>query len=380
VKKVKTIVVDDSAFMRKVISDLLSGDPEIQVVGKARNGMEGIEQIKKLKPDVVTLDIEMPVMNGLQALEIIMKNHPVPVVMLSSLTQQGANETIQALEIGAVDFIRKPSGSISLDLHTIGAEIVEKVKAASQVNMIRLKQTRNIQSTPLPSQSSFSQLKTVETNPLIKAAPQINSRIPAAGVRGDSTKIPNLIAVGTSTGGPKALQILLRELPQSFNGTLVIVQHMPAGFTRSLAQRLDSLCNIRVMEAEDNQILEKGCAYIAPGNYHMEIKQQAGGQLCISLNQCPPRAGHRPSVDILFESVAAVQHPAKHAVIMTGMGSDGTVGLKGLKEKETVTAIAEDESTCVVFGMPRTAIQTGLVDKVVPLHNIAEELMRSLSR
>ncbi|WCK52878.1 chemotaxis response regulator protein-glutamate methylesterase [Aneurinibacillus sp. Ricciae_BoGa-3] len=379
-KKIKTLVVDDSAFMRKVIGDLLSEDPDIDVVGKARNGMEGIEQIKKLKPDVVTLDIEMPVMNGLQALEVIMKNHPVPVVMLSSLTQQGANETIQALEIGAVDFIRKPSGSISLDLHTIGAEIVEKVKAASQVNMMRMKQTRVTQTRPFPAQPISSQQQIPPVKPVVKATPEMSNQAPATGLRGDRTNIPNIIAVGTSTGGPKALQILLCELPESINGSLLIVQHMPAGFTRSLAQRLDSLCNIRVMEAEDNQIVEKGCAYVAPGNYHMEVKQQASGQFYISLNQNPARGGHRPAVDTLFESVAAVQHPAKHAVIMTGMGSDGTVGLKALKEKGLVTAIAEDESTCVVFGMPRTAIQTGLVDKVVPLHEIAEQLMLSLKR
>lgn len=188
----------------------------------------------------------------------------------------------------------------------------------------------------------------------------------------------SIIAVGTSTGGPKALQVFLKALPQHFKGSLVIVQHMPPGFTKSLAQRLNSLCEIEVCEAEHNQLLQNGHAYIAPGNYHMEVKQRADGALYLSLHQEPPRGGHRPSVDTLFESVASITHPSKYAVIMTGMGSDGTQGLKALKETGICTVIAEDESTCVVFGMPRAAIQAGTVDIVAPLHEISAQLMRCL--
>ncbi|MMZ54433.1 Chemotaxis response regulator protein-glutamate methylesterase [compost metagenome] len=192
-------------------------------------------------------------------------------------------------------------------------------------------------------------------------------------------KIENLIAVGTSTGGPKALQVLLKGLPRNFKGSMVIVQHMPPGFTKSLAQRLNSLCEIEVSEAEDNQVLQEGHAYIAPGNYHMEIKQRADGEIYISLNQAQPRGGHRPSVDTLFESITQIRHPSKYAIIMTGMGNDGTAGLKKLKETGVRSVIAEDESTCVVFGMPRAAIQAGTVDIIAPLHEISIQLMRYLN-
>ncbi|MED0674594.1 MULTISPECIES: protein-glutamate methylesterase/protein-glutamine glutaminase [Aneurinibacillus] len=375
---IRAVVVDDSAFMRKIISDLLAGDPDIQVVGKGRNGLEAIELVKKLSPDVITLDVEMPVMSGIEALEQIMKVSPLPVVMLSSLTQHGTSETIRALEMGAVDFISKPSGAISLDLHKIGAEIVQKVKEAAGVKVSRLIK---------------SEIAPLRVSPLLRSGGQHHPGSVLAEketVRDDNEKkiwhaedgrrnVHNLVAIGTSTGGPKALQVLLRDFPRDFRGAVVIVQHMPPGFTKSLAQRLNSLCEIEVTEAEDNQVLKEGHAYIAPGNYHMEIRQRTDGELYISLNQSQPRGGHRPSVDMLFESIARIHHPAKYAIIMTGMGSDGTAGLKKLKETGNCTVIAQDESTCVVFGMPRAAIRAGTVDIVAPLHEISVQLMRCLS-
>jgi two-component system chemotaxis response regulator CheB len=371
VPPIRVIVVDDSAFMRKVIGDLLEKDPEIQVIGKGKNGKEAVELVQKLSPDVVTLDVEMPIMNGLEALEQIMKDSPLPIVMLSSVTQQGESETIRALERGAVDFIPKPSGSISLDLHKVGAEIVQKVKAAARVKMSRLIKREEMKTTVRPVL-----LQEIPSSPA-SFLPNASEKM-GLSRKMNKGKINHLVAVGTSTGGPKALQVLLRDFPHDFNGAVVIVQHMPPGFTKSLAQRLDSLCEIQVTEAEDNQILQSGHAYIAPGNYHMEVKQRADGELYISLNQSQPRGGHRPSVDMLFESIAAIQHPAKYAIIMTGMGSDGTAGLKKLKETGIRTVIAEDESTCVVFGMPRSAIQAGTVDIVAPLHEISAQLMRCL--
>jgi two-component system chemotaxis response regulator CheB len=371
VPPIRVVVVDDSAFMRKVIGDLLEKDPGIQVIGKGKNGKEAIELVQKLSPDVVTLDVEMPIMNGLEALEQIMKDSPLPIVMLSSVTQQGASETIRALERGAIDFIPKPSGAISLDLHKMGAEIVQKVKAAARVKMshlIKREETKTYVRPMLLKETSSAPASFLPSaSEMIGLSRKMNKG-----------KVNHLVAVGTSTGGPKALQVLLRGFPRDFNGTVVIVQHMPPGFTKSLAQRLDSLCEIQVTEAEDNQILQSGHAYIAPGDYHMEVKQRADGELYISLNQSQPRGGHRPSVDMLFESIAAIQHPAKHAIIMTGMGSDGTAGLKKLKETGIRTVIAEDESTCVVFGMPRSAIQAGTVDIVAPLHEISAQLMRCL--
>lgn len=375
---IRVVVIDDSAFMRKVIGDLLEQDPGIQVVAKGRNGSEAMGLIKKWSPDVVTLDVEMPVMNGLEALETIMKEAPLPVVMLSSLTKQGANETIRALEIGAVDFIPKPSGAISLDLPTIGTEIIQKVKAAAHIKMSRLLQMEE------KMKSIRSNWVGASKSPLFYAAAEKKAMNETRKEeRADRSlrkgKIENLIAVGTSTGGPKALQVLLKGLPRNFRGSMVIVQHMPPGFTKSLAQRLNSLCEIEVSEAEDNQVLQEGHAYIAPGNYHMEIKQRADGEIYISLNQAQPRGGHRPSVDTLFESITQIRHPSKYAIIMTGMGNDGTAGLKKLKETGIRSVIAEDESTCVVFGMPRAAIQAGTVDIIAPLHEISIQLMRYLN-
>jgi two-component system chemotaxis response regulator CheB len=382
--KIRVLVTDDSAFMRKVISDILSSDPDIEVVDRAKNGLECIEKVKKLDPDVVTLDIEMPVMNGLEALEQLMAQHPVPVVMVSSLTKEGADATIRALEYGAFDFVTKPSGSISLDIHKAAEGIIEKVKGAAKTKgrwkrrslfsrlQIRQRLTDVAKPTtqPAPAQGSFH------------APPAMSPSSPPPVFGGQ--QVPNgqavtkLVALGTSTGGPKALQTVLTSIPADFPAPIAIVQHMPAGFTKSLAQRLDSLSAIRVTEAEEGQELEAGTAYIAPGGYHFEVKQ-INGKLKVHLHQQEPRGGHRPSVDVLFESISELTNVDKWAIIMTGMGNDGTKGLKRMKEKGSVTSIMEDESTCVVFGMPRSAIQAGLADHVVPLEKIAELLCRLLN-
>ncbi|MEW9667654.1 chemotaxis response regulator protein-glutamate methylesterase [Ammoniphilus sp. 3BR4] len=349
-KKIRVLVVDDSAFMRKVISDILSQDPKIEVVDKARNGLEGIEKVKQLSPDVVTMDVEMPAMNGLEALDYLMKHHPVPVIMLSSLTQEGASATIKALELGAVDFIPKPSGSISLDIHKVEDQIVAKVKAAAGANLNR---HLFLSSSPVK-----------QTGYKIKALSSQN-------------ELPKLILIGTSTGGPKALQIVLASLPSNLPAAILIVQHMPSGFTKSLSQRLNSICDIQVMEAEDGMVINRGSAYIAPGDYHMELKRKSSGSLVIRLNQTEPKSGHRPSVDMLFESVAQLDYPDTYAVVMTGMGSDGTKGIKALKTtRGCKEVIAEDESTCVVFGMPKAAIASGNVDTVLPLPKIGDYLAK----
>lgn len=355
---IRVLVVDDSAFMRKVISDILSQDPFIEVIDRARNGQECLDKAASLKPDVITLDVEMPVMNGLEALEQLMKTVPTPVVMVSSLTREGADATIKALELGAVDFVTKPSGPISLDIHAVAHLMVEKVKAAAQA-------------------------KRYVKRVAVEEGPTVQTTHPAAvftkGERRSKTGPPatdKLVAIGTSTGGPKALQKVLTDLPATFEPPIVIVQHMPPGFTKSLAQRLDSLCQIRVVEAEDGQLLETGTAYIAPGGYHLEVIQRADGKLYTHLHQAEPRGGHRPSVDVMFESISTIKQVQKWAVIMTGMGSDGTKGLKLMKESGLVTSVIEDESTCVVYGMPRAAVQAGLADHVVPLDQIAKTLIR----
>ncbi len=376
-EKIRVLVVDDSAFMRKVISDILASDPAIEVIDRARNGLECLTKVKELNPDVVTLDIEMPVMNGLEALQQLMKDSPVPVVMLSSLTREGADATIRALELGAFDFVTKPSGPISLDIHTVKDSIISRVKAAA-ITKRRHKAFR------LPpgalNQPNPPTAKTSPPEPPVGSAPTV-STVPAAPPSKPTLhqlggKISKLVAIGTSTGGPKALQTVLTALPANFPAPLVIVQHMPAGFTKSLAQRLDTLCAIRVVEAEDGQLIRPGTAYIAPGGYHLEVTQRSDGTLQTCLHQAEPRGGHRPSVDVLFESVGKLANVHKWAIIMTGMGNDGTKGLKQMKATGHVTSIIEDESSCVVFGMPRAAIQAGLADNIVPLDKIAETLVR----
>lgn len=367
--KIRVLVTDDSAFMRKVISDILSTDSDIEVIDRARNGLDCIEKCQKLQPDVLTLDIEMPVMNGLQALEKLMSDHPVPTVMISSLTREGADATIRALELGAFDFVTKPSGPISLDIHKVADRLIERVKAAAASNM-RGKRVPMAEKTTEARPVTQTMLRFEPRPPLRSAAPPVSVHL-SQQVRAGT----KLVVLGTSTGGPKALQTVLTALPADFPAPIAIVQHMPAGFTKSLAQRLNSLSDIRVTEVQDGEILEPGTAYIAPGGYHFEVCSNQG-RLQARLNQQEPRAGHRPSVDVLFESVSRLTNVDKWAIIMTGMGNDGTKGLQRMKEQGTVTSIIEAESTCVVYGMPRSAIQAGLADNVAPLDKIPELLCK----
>lgn len=351
-KHIKVLVVDDSAFMRKVITDFLSKHPQIEVVGTARNGKDALEKISSLRPNVVTMDVEMPVMNGLEALKTIMENAPLPVVMLSSTTKEGAENTILAMQYGAVDFVTKPSGNISLDLYKVKEQLIEKVVLASRANLRGIKKRDFSQTTASYRPVSYSR---IEVQP--------------------STKRKKIVCIGTSTGGPRALQQVLTHLPKQIAAPIVIVQHMPKGFTKSLAQRLDSLCEISVKEVEHQEELKQGTAYIAPGGAHFTVVPSSRS-LVAHLDYSPPRNGHRPSVDVLFESVSELQEYEKIAVIMTGMGADGTAGLKVLKEKGYTKAIAESEETAVVFGMPKAAIATQLVDDVVPLEQIADTIMK----
>ena len=353
--KAKVLVVDDSAFMRKIISDFLSEDGQFDVLSPARNGKDAIEKIKKYQPDVVTMDIEMPVLNGLDALRIIMKECPVPVVMLSSTTQEGAGNALAAMQYGAFDFCAKPSGSISLDLHKIKNELKEKVKEAAKANVTLL------QKESLLDSNAFLENK----------------------IRGDGSHAPycrnrnekRIVLIGTSTGGPRALQAVLMKLPEDFEAPVLVVQHMPAGFTKSLAERLDSLCRLNVKEAEDGEEIRNGNIYIAPGDYHLQLKK-AGSRLFVDLTQTDARQGHRPSVDVLFESASRLHDYSVIAVIMTGMGSDGTRGLSVLRGNRNVRCIAESEKTSIVFGMPRSAIAADLVDDVEDVENIAKSICK----
>lgn len=350
--KAKVLVVDDSAFMRKLISDFLSENPRLHVVGTARDGQEALQKIEQLKPDVVTLDVEMPVMNGLETLKHIMQKQPLPVVMISSTTKEGAENTILALQYGAVDFIAKPSGAISLDLYKIKDKMIEKVLLASEANL------RTVKAKQKMSMLSQKQYRKIE----------VSERQNVSGKK-------KIIAIGTSTGGPRALQHVLTKFPATIDAPIFIVQHMPKGFTKSLATRLDSLSSIHVKEAEDGEIVQKGTAYIAPGGKHLYVKR-VGTSLAIHLDEAAPRNGHRPSVDVMLESLSALTNYEKVAVIMTGMGSDGTAGLKQLKASGKTFVIAESAESSVVFGMPKSAIAANVVDEIIHVDDIAEAVMK----
>ncbi|KWW10936.1 MULTISPECIES: chemotaxis response regulator protein-glutamate methylesterase [Peribacillus] len=360
--KVRVLIVDDSAFMRKLISEFLSEESRIEVIGTARNGKDALEKIKALKPDVVTLDVEMPVMDGLQALNLIMNECPTPVVMLSSTTKVGTENTFAAMSSGAFDFVAKPSGAISLDLHKIKKELHEKVMAASRANVHKLqKNALNIEKSP----SVWKNNSKIELVKLVKK--QKNERNWSDG----NDKV---IVIGTSTGGPRALQTVLTGLPGDIDASILVVQHMPPGFTNSLASRLNSLCKIQVKEAEEGELIQKGIAYIAPGGFHLKVRK-VGMNWVVHLDQSDLRNGHRPSVDVLFESVSEMNDFAKIAVIMTGMGMDGANGLKKLKQKGLSKAIAESEGTSIVFGMPKAAINTNLIDNIEDVEKIAKSIM-----
>jgi two-component system chemotaxis response regulator CheB len=378
--KSKLLVVDDSAFMRKLISDFFVGNSKVEVVGTARNGKDAIKKIQSLKPTVVTMDIEMPEMNGLDALKEIMIQCPVPVIMLSSTTQRGTENAIAAIESGAVDFVAKPSGTISLDLHKIQNELVHKVEQAAMVPISKLKK---------PSGSKKQQEPVTRASTVVKE-PQQHGRTPTlmnVAASNVATSKPlvewskvgkKMVLIGTSTGGPRALQEVVTKIPKSIQAPILIVQHMPAGFTKSLATRLDQLSEIAVKEAEQGDILQNGVAYIAPGGYHLKLRKVGTTFGIVLDNQEAPRSGHRPSVDVMFEDVSQYKDFDKVAVIMTGMGHDGSNGLKALKKSGNVIAIAESAETCIVYGMPKAAVETQLVDEVADVDDIAQTIMKYL--
>lgn len=343
---IKVMVVDDSAFMRKIISDILSEDKDIEVLWTARNGQDALEKLAYANTDVITLDIQMPVMDGITTLEEIINKYNIPVIMLSSLTVEGAESTLKALEIGAVDFIAKPNNIISLNIREEKYKLIEKVKMASRVKK--------------DSKCYIPILKTNTIKNIISSKEDINQ----AGF---------IVAIGTSTGGPKALQSVISQIPANINGSILVVQHMPEGFTKSLAARLDSISNIKVKEAEDGEKLIKGYCYIAPGNYHLTVLE-GKEEIILRLDRKATVSGHRPSVDVMMESVAAIKSLKKIAVIMTGMGSDGAKGMKKIFDTGGYT-IAQDEDSSVVYGMPRAAINNGSVNKILPLNEISNELI-----
>lgn len=481
----RVLVVDDSAFMRKIVSDLIERDVSFSVADTAKNGREAVEKVRKIKPDIVTMDVEMPEMNGLESLQRIMNEYPLPVIMLSGINEEGMRETIMALEAGAFDFIRKPSVSNSQDIEGVGEALLKQLHAAvhdsawrkdkpspvisaqavaeapampEQPNNetpeapIRRQEERGFEvprpkaepsaaesrprkdapsagtsvpaqrnavpaSKPKPSVTPAAaapppgrpavvreekkvaaarppapaekpQTRVESAAPAPKPAasapkgqvperkiPERQAVPPISGTRASGgDHIDQIVAVGCSTGGPRALKELLENIPASFPAPIVIVQHMPPKFTHSLAQRLNTLSPLEVVEAQHGMPLRKGTAYIAPGGQHLIIKRSGSGQYAIELSDAPPQNGHKPSVGAMFDSLLPMNEIRRHAVIMTGMGSDGAKEMKKLYDSGVSTTIAESEETCVVYGMPRSAAELNCVMHLLPLPQIATKL------
>ena len=349
--KIQVLVVDDSAYMRKVISNLIQSDENIIVVDTARNGLDALDKIKQWKPDVVTLDVEMPKLNGLAALERIMKECPTAVVMLSSLTLEGSDTTIKALTMGAVDFVPKPSGAISIDIHKVKEELVTKIKVAAKASLKNLRTS---------SAAIFS--GSIPVTPGIEH----RSMLPLAPKK--------LVVIGSSTGGPNALQQVIPRLPGNLPAAVLVVQHMPAGFTASLANRLNETSPLAVSEAKEGDILQTGKVYVAPGGHHMVLLSNT----IIGLNQNPPVHSVRPAVDVTLQSAVNFYGSNMVGVILTGMGYDGSKGMAALKKLGGKTVV-QDEATCVVYGMPRVVVEMGKADKVLPIQKIADEIISMLN-
>lgn len=383
---IRVLIADDSAFMRKVLSDLFKGQNDFQVVGTAVNGQDVIEKVKKFQPDVLTLDVVMPVMDGLAALAVIMEQCPLPVIMISSATQKGTNETIRALALGAVDFVSKTGGAIS-KIDTIKDEILAKCRMAAKAHARKNPVTANQPLVYTPKPSNLEPVtRRIEikrrTGLVIGQKPVIN-RMPALDQTQHVKRIipgtgKKLVVIGTSTGGPQALQEVITRLPRNLPCGAVVVQHMPAGFTRSLAERLDSISEISVKEAENDEIIRPGKVYIAPGDYHLRIAPATGGERKIVLSQEPRVGNLRPTVNYMFESAAQFGRDLV-SVIMTGMGSDGCEGMKKIKATGGYS-IAQDENSCVVYGMPKAVVDAGLADEIRPLNKIAEAIVEAVRR
>jgi two-component system chemotaxis response regulator CheB len=348
---IKVIIIDDSAFMRKSLTLMLESDQEIRVIATARDGIDGIDKISKLKPDIVTLDIEMPGMDGLTALKIIMEKMPVPVLMVSSLTTESAQSTMQAFDLGAVDFISKDLASISTNIKNIKDDLIDKIKqiARSRLIQTRFRMRRLVQS----SRQRKNQ---------IKSAPKIVS---FENVASDF----RAVVVGISTGGPEVLHRIIPKIPKQFPIGMAIVQHMPPHFTRSLADRLNSISKVYVKEAEQGEIMEPGKVLIAPGGRQMTFCSD-GPYIRTEISDNPFNALYKPSADIMMISAAATFQGPLLGVIMTGMGKDGVEGLKCIKSKGGYV-IAQDEESCIVYGMPQAALEEGVVDSMVTLEKIS---------
>ncbi|HET7583410.1 MAG TPA: chemotaxis response regulator protein-glutamate methylesterase [Gemmatimonadaceae bacterium] len=346
------LVVDDSAFMRKLVSEIVDASGEFRVVGTARDGVDALRKIHALDPDVVTLDIQMPQLDGLQTLGYIMSETPRPVVILSAAASSEADQlTLRALELGAVDFVHKPSGPISLDLISVRDRLMEALRASTQVNL------RGVP---------------------VLARPRTDGAAPTPAPGNGASTANRLVAIAASTGGPRALAEVIPALPNPLGAAVIVVQHMPAGFTRSFAERLDVLSRLVVTEAREGDVLRQDRVYVAPGGYHLRLRPGEYG-IALTLDDSPPIWGVRPSADPTFRSVAELFGPAALGVVLTGMGRDGAAGLRAIHDAGG-RGIVQDRETSIIYGMPQAALQGGGADVEAPLRRIAPlvtEFLRS---
>jgi two-component system chemotaxis response regulator CheB len=338
--KIKVMIADDSPFMRMILKDIIDQQSDMELVAAAKDGLEAVELAIKYKPDVVTMDVEMPKLNGIEALKEIMKRSPTRVIMVSSLTEEGAEITLLALELGATDFVAKPSGSVSMGFRKMGPELAQKIRDAMKVSVNQL----------------------------------VYQRKPLAGLKMKSIVSGKVVVIGSSTGGPRSLDLVIPPLPKDFPAPILLVQHMPAGFTKSLAQRLDKISNLSVKEAENGDVLQPGCVYVAPGDYHMGIKHQDRKSTIYIDNKTEKINNVRPSVDYTLDKVAEIYKENTVAVILTGMGKDGSKGAFKVKFFKGIV-IAESKETCVVYGMPKAVVDEGYADFVLPADKIPEKLV-----
>lgn len=355
-KKVKVLIVDDSAVVRQVLTEILKQDPLIEVIGVAQDPLIARQKIKALNPDVVTLDIEMPRMDGLTFLEKLMRLRPMPVVMVSTLTEAGADTTLRALELGAVDYVAKPKLDVGNTMKDYSDELIEKVKAAASAKV------RALSAHLTPAQPERDIPQKFSTDAVLEKA--------TATKHFRTTE--RIIAIGASTGGTEAIKTVMSAMPADAPAVLV-TQHMPANFTKSFAQRLDGLSAMSVCQAQDGQQINPGHVYIAPGAFHMMVERDGAHFVC-RLSDGPPVNRHKPSVDVLFRSVAQNVGANAAGAILTGMGDDGAIGLREMRDAGCF-CIAQDEQTCVVYGMPKMAVKEGGVDDILPLPKIASRLL-----
>jgi len=379
----KVLVVDDSSFFRRRVTDIINNDPNLTVIDVAINGIDAVEKAKTLKPDVITMDIEMPLLNGIEAVKQIMANSPTSILMFSSLTHQGAKSTLEALDAGALDFLPKKFNEIAKTTEDAGSLLRQRVLqlARKRSTGTRKAISRSNQNSGLSSSSITQTKRTLGTAPVVRKPLSSENRsaaTPSQQLKSSSGKKYKLLAIGTSTGGPVALQKILTQLPNNFPLPIILVQHMPATFTHAFANRLNSLCKIDVKEASHGDILKPGCAYLAPGGRQMILDGTEGNSKLKVLEDNSARIAFKPSVDVSFGSAAKIYKGSVLGIILTGMGSDGKEGSRMLKNTGA-TIWAQDEDSCVVYGMPQAVAKEGISELSLSIDDIAPSILKEIA-